>query len=63
MDIVTLRQGVKLPWTIGSTSPLKDSLGAEVTPGPDVQTDTDIENWLHNTAGTNFTLAARARYC
>jgi hypothetical protein len=44
IDIVTLRQGIKLPWTIGSTSPFKDSLGAKVTPDPDVQTDTDIEN-------------------
>jgi choline dehydrogenase-like flavoprotein len=53
-DIVTLRQGIKLARTIGSTPPFKDSLGAEVTPGPDVQTDADIENWLRNIAGTEF---------
>ena len=54
VDIVTLRQGIKLARTIGSTAPFKDALGAEVTPGPDVQTDADIENWLRNTAGTEF---------
>lgn len=54
IDVVTLRQGIKLARTIGSTAPFKDALGAEVTPGPDVQTDADIENWLRNTAGTEF---------
>lgn len=28
--------------------------GAEVTPGPDVKTDADIEAWLRTVAGTNY---------
>lgn len=28
--------------------------GAEVTPGPDIRTDTEIEAWLRATAGTNY---------
>jgi choline dehydrogenase-like flavoprotein len=53
-DVVVLRQGIKLARLIGSTSPLKDSLGAEVRPGPDVQTDDDIESWLRNNTHTEF---------
>ena len=54
IDVVTLRQGIKLARVIGYTFPFKEALGAEITPGPDVQTDADIENRLHDTAGIEF---------
>jgi choline dehydrogenase-like flavoprotein len=53
-DVTVLRQGVKLARQIAGTSPLKDSLGDEVTPGSSVQTDADIETWLKSSAGTEF---------
>ncbi|KAF8894224.1 GMC oxidoreductase-domain-containing protein [Gymnopilus junonius] len=53
-DIVVLRQGIKLARQIGAAAPLKNSLGAEVTPGPSVQSDADIEAWLRTAANTEF---------
>ncbi|KAF8959585.1 hypothetical protein BDZ97DRAFT_1666899 [Flammula alnicola] len=53
-DITVLRQGIKLARQIGATAPLSASLGTEVTPGPNVQSDQDIENWLRNSAGTEY---------
>ncbi|KDR81158.1 hypothetical protein GALMADRAFT_241720 [Galerina marginata CBS 339.88] len=53
-DVVVLRQGIKLARQIAATSPLKDALGAEVTPGSSVQSDADIETWLRNTAATEY---------
>lgn len=49
-----MRQGIKLARLIGAAAPLSSALGAEVTPGPTVQTDADIEAWLRTTVGTEF---------
>ncbi|KAF9524415.1 mala s 12 allergen [Crepidotus variabilis] len=53
-DIVILRQGLKLARVVASTSPLKDILGDEVTPGAAIQSDADIETFIRNNAGTEF---------
>ncbi|KAF9035616.1 mala s 12 allergen [Panaeolus papilionaceus] len=54
-DIVQLREGIKLARRIGATAPLSAALGREVTPGPDVQSDSQIEDWLRNGgANTEF---------
>jgi len=49
-----MRQGIKLARTIAGTAPLSSTLGEELTPGPTVQTDTDIENWLRTSIGTEY---------
>lgn len=53
-DIVVLRQGIKLARQIGGMAPLADNLADEVSPGPSVVTDEDIETWLRNSANTEF---------
>lgn len=54
LDVTTLRQALKAVRQIGNTSPLKDILGAELTPGPTVNTDSDWEEWIRNNAATEF---------
>jgi choline dehydrogenase len=49
-----MRQALKAVRQIGNTSPLKDILGAELTPGPTVVTDSDWEAWIRNNAATEF---------
>ncbi|KAF4611180.1 hypothetical protein D9613_007287 [Agrocybe pediades] len=53
-DITILRQGVKLARAIGGSAPLSNSLQAETTPGPDVSSDADIEDWLRQNANTEY---------
>jgi choline dehydrogenase len=53
-DIVVLRQGIKLARAIGATAPLADALGAETSPGSSVSSDADIEEWLRNSANTEY---------
>ncbi|KAF5327281.1 hypothetical protein D9619_004034 [Psilocybe cf. subviscida] len=53
-DVVVLRQGIKLARQIGTMAPLADNLADEVSPGPSVATDADIETWLRNSANTEF---------
>lgn len=36
IDVIILYQGIKLTCVIGSTSPFKESLGIEITPGPGI---------------------------
>ncbi|PPQ80723.1 hypothetical protein CVT25_001843 [Psilocybe cyanescens] len=43
-DLVLMRQGVRFVRTVGAA--FGDVLGAEITPGPDVQTDEQLEAWL-----------------
>ncbi|EAU81159.1 mala s 12 allergen [Coprinopsis cinerea okayama7 len=53
-DIVLMRQGVKQVRRMSTLSPLRDILGDELSPGPDVQSDEDIENWIRQNANTEF---------
>jgi hypothetical protein len=53
LDLVTMRQGVKFVRTVGAA--YGATFGTEITPGPTVQTDQQIEEWLVSTAvGTQF---------
>ncbi|KAF5341211.1 hypothetical protein D9611_006106 [Ephemerocybe angulata] len=49
-DRTIMRQGVKLVRLVGAA--LGDRVGTETTPGPDVQTDDQIDAWLTN-SGAN----------
>lgn len=53
-DIVIMRQGLKQVRRLATFSPLRELLGEEASPGPDVSSDADIENWIRSTAGTEF---------
>lgn len=49
-----MREGIKLVRDLGFTFPFNNSIGAETSPGPSVVTDQDIEEWLINTASTQY---------
>ncbi|KDR81161.1 hypothetical protein GALMADRAFT_1122939 [Galerina marginata CBS 339.88] len=54
-DQIILRQGIKLVRSLSAT--FGSSLGAEITPGPNVQSDAEIEAWLvrgEGGAGTQY---------
>jgi choline dehydrogenase-like flavoprotein len=53
-DIVILRQGVKFARKIAAVAPLKDIITGETAPGPDVQTDDQIDAWIRAEAETEF---------
>ncbi|TFK24538.1 mala s 12 allergen [Coprinopsis marcescibilis] len=53
-DIVIMRQGLKQARRMATLSPLRELLGPELRPGPDVQTDEQIEEYLRNGASTEF---------
>ncbi|TFK48521.1 alcohol oxidase [Heliocybe sulcata] len=53
-DVVMMREGLKLARRIGTSAPLSNYLTGEVSPGSTVQSDTDWENWLRNTIGTEY---------
>ena len=53
-DVTMLREGLKLARKLGETSPMKDTLTAEVTPGTDVQSDADWEDWMREKVDTEF---------
>lgn len=47
-----MRQGVKFVRTVGAA--YGATFGTEIAPGPTVQTDQQIEDWLVSTASTQF---------
>ncbi|PPQ72740.1 hypothetical protein CVT24_012634 [Panaeolus cyanescens] len=52
-DQIIMRQGLKLVRNVGLA--FGETLGAEIWPGPRVQTDQDWENWLiYDSAGTQY---------
>jgi len=51
-DLPTLRQGFKIAREIAAQPPLERFRGAEVSPGPKVKTDAEIDNWIRNVAAT-----------
>ncbi|KAF9258842.1 alcohol oxidase [Marasmius fiardii PR-910] len=53
-DKTILRQGVKLARTLSKIPPLSDSLGTELSPGPNVVSDEDIEKWLAGQVSTEY---------
>lgn len=53
-DMVLLRQGLKTARSIGTTAPLSSFIVEEITPGPNVTLDGDIENWMRGDAHTEY---------
>src|SRR4051812_35892584 len=51
-DLPTLRQGFKIARDVAAQPPLARFRGAELSPGPKVQTDAEIDNWIRNVAAT-----------
>lgn len=54
MDMTVLRQALKLIRKISQESPLKDLIAHEDSPGSDVQSNEDLENWIRENAGTEY---------
>ena len=52
-DIKTLREGIKMARKIVSTQPFDQFRGEEVFPGPAVQSDVDIENYIRESVHTS----------
>ncbi|KAF8999263.1 GMC oxidoreductase-domain-containing protein [Cyathus striatus] len=53
-DVTVLREGLKLARKIGQTSPMKDILDDEQTPGSSVQTDDEWEARLREQVSTEY---------
>ncbi|KAK4935355.1 hypothetical protein LTR10_023585 [Elasticomyces elasticus] len=53
-DIQILREGIKLARALGQANPLSGSLTAETSPGSDVQTDDEWNDWLREVAFTEY---------
>lgn len=51
-DVQTLREGIKLGRELGNRPEWAEYLGEEVFPGPDVQTDDEIDEYVKNTLHT-----------
>jgi choline dehydrogenase-like flavoprotein len=51
-DLPTLRQGFKIAREVAGKPPLAPFRGKETAPGPSVQTDAEIDQWIRNTAIT-----------
>jgi choline dehydrogenase len=49
-----LREGVKFVRRLGQTPPFNNSLGAELSPGPGVITDGDIDAWVISQTSTQY---------
>jgi 4-pyridoxate dehydrogenase len=51
-DLPTLRQGFKIAREVAAQPPLKPFRGVEMSPGPNIKTDAEIDNWIRNVAAT-----------
>jgi hypothetical protein len=54
VDVVAMREGLKLARKIAGTAPLNSVVGDEITPGSTVASDNDWDAWLKNNGGTEF---------
>ena len=53
-DLISLREGIKLVRKIGQSPPMKDVLPEELSPGPGVTSDQDIEAFLLNDVESQY---------
>ncbi len=53
-DIETLREAFRHGRDLGSQQPLEPFRGPEVSPGPEVRTDAEIDTWIRNTVVTVY---------
>jgi 4-pyridoxate dehydrogenase len=51
-DLPTLREGFKIAREVAAQPPLARFRGVELSPGPKVKTDSEIDNWIRNVAAT-----------
>ncbi len=51
-DLPTLREGFKIAREVAAQPPLARFRGVELSPGPKVKTDAEIDNWIRNVAAT-----------
>lgn len=51
-DLATLREGIKISRQLGNRPEWAEYLGEEVFPGPEVQTDDEIDEYIKNTLHT-----------
>jgi choline dehydrogenase len=54
IDVVAMREGLKLARKIAGTAPLNSVVGDETSPGSQVASDDDWDAWLKNNGGTEF---------
>ncbi|KAL7574882.1 hypothetical protein ACA910_010716 [Epithemia clementina (nom. ined.)] len=60
-DLITLREGIKLARIICRRPEWGDYLGEEVYPGPEVQTDEQIEEYIRNTVHSSNALTGTCK--
>lgn len=54
LDLTILREGLRFCRELGNTAPLSANMGEEISPGSNVQSDDDWENWLKNNVYTEY---------
>lgn len=54
VDLQLLREGFKLVREISKQSPLSNHIDAETSPGNDVNSNSEWEDWIRNNAGTEY---------
>ena len=60
-DIATIREGIKLSRKIVGTQPFDQFRGEEVFPGPSIQSDSEIEEYIRNSAHTSNAIVGTCR--
>lgn len=60
-DLATLREGIKISRQLGTRPEWAEYLGEEVFPGPSVQTDNEIDEYIKNTLHTANALVGTCR--
>ncbi|EPS94895.1 hypothetical protein FOMPIDRAFT_1133514 [Fomitopsis schrenkii] len=53
-DLTTLREGLRFCRELGNTAPLSANMGEEISPGLNVQSDEDWQNWLVDNVYTEY---------
>jgi len=53
-DVTLIREGLKLARQIGQTTPLSNSIGNEILPGTQVNTDDEWDNYLSGAVSTEY---------
>lgn len=60
-DLITLREGIKLGRKLGNHPDWAEYLGTEVFPGPGVQSDAEIDEYIKNTLHTSNALTGTCK--
>ena len=60
-DIATIREGIKLSRKIVMTQPFDKFRGEEVFPGPSIQSDADIEDYIRKSVHTSNAIVGTCR--